>query len=111
VIRNRLQSLIHRHNLILPKGKLRDKGWWEAQQVGALEKLQIRQELAMLDEMEKHKGEVDAELGRQSLGEVWGEAGDEVAATVGLPWHRPPGRVWSSDHHDGIVRDRGCVSI
>jgi transposase len=73
MIRNRLQSLIHRHNLILPKGKLRDKAWWEAQKVSALEKIQIRQELAMLDEMEKHKGEVDGELGRQSLGEVWGK--------------------------------------
>ena len=73
MIRNRLQSLIHRHNLILPKGKLRDKGWWEGQQVSALEKIQIRQELAMLDEMEKHKEEVDGELGRQSLGEVWGK--------------------------------------
>ena len=31
MIRNRLQSLIHRHNLILPKGMLRDKAWWEAQ--------------------------------------------------------------------------------
>jgi transposase len=73
MIRNRLQSLIHRHNLILPKGKLRDKAWWEAQQVSELERIQIRQELAMLDEMEKHEGEVDAELGRQSLGEVWGK--------------------------------------
>jgi transposase len=73
MIRNRLQSLIHRHNLILPKGMLRDKGWWEAQKVSALEKVQIRQELAMLDEMEKHKGEVDGELGCQSLGEVWGK--------------------------------------
>lgn len=73
MIRNRLQSLIHRHNLILPKGKLRDKAWWEGQKVSVLEKIQIRQELAMLDEMEKHKGEVDAELGRQSLGEVWGK--------------------------------------
>ena len=27
----------------------------------------------MLDEMENHKGEVDAELGRQSLGKVWGK--------------------------------------
>jgi transposase len=72
MIRNRLQSLIHRHNLILPKGKLRDKAWWEAQKVNAMEKIQIRQELAMLDELQKHKGEVDAELGRQSLGEVWG---------------------------------------
>ena len=42
MIRNRLQSLIHRHNLILPKGKLRDKAWWEAQKVSALEKIQIR---------------------------------------------------------------------
>jgi transposase len=73
MIRNRLQSLIHRHNLILPKGMLRDKVWWEAQKVGALEKIQIRQELAMLDEMEKHKGEVDGELGRQSLRKVWGK--------------------------------------
>ena len=73
MIRNRLQSLIHRHNLILPKGMLRDKGWWEGQKESALEKIQIGQELAMLDEMEKHKGEVDGELGRQSLGEVWGK--------------------------------------
>jgi transposase len=73
LIRNRLQSLIHRHNLILPKGKLRDKAWWEAQKMSALENIQIRQELAMLDELEKHKAEVDAELGRQSLGEVWGK--------------------------------------
>ena len=73
MIRNRLQSLIHRHNLILPKGGLRDKAWWAAQKVSALEKIQIRQELAMLDEIVKHKAEVDAELGRQSLGEVWGK--------------------------------------
>ena len=73
MIRNRLQSLIHRHNLILPKGKLRDKAWWEMQKLSALEKIQIRQEQAMLDELEKHKGEVDGELGRQSLGEVWGK--------------------------------------
>jgi len=73
MIRNRLQSLVHRHNLILPKGMLRDKGWWEAQAVSALEQIQIRQELAMLDEIEKHKNEVDAELGCQSLGEVWGK--------------------------------------
>jgi transposase len=73
MIRNRLQSLIHRHNLLLPKGALTDKTWWEAQTLSALEQIQIRQELAMLDEMDKHKGEVDAELGRQSLGEVWGK--------------------------------------
>jgi transposase len=73
MIRNRLQSLIHRHNLILPKGGLTDKAWWEAQGLNELEKIQIRQELAMLEKMAKHKAEVDAELGRQSLGKTWGK--------------------------------------
>jgi len=71
MIRNRLQSLIHRHNLILPQNCLTDKAWWDAQPLGALEKIQIRQELAMLEELDKHKAEVDAELGRQCLGEQW----------------------------------------
>jgi len=73
MIRNRLQSLIHRHNLILPKGALTDKAWWEAQEMSPLEKIQIRQELALLEQIAKHKAEVDAELGRQCLGEVWGK--------------------------------------
>jgi transposase len=71
MIQNRLQSLIHRHNLILPKGALTDPTWWDAQSLSELEKIQIRQELAMLEEIAKHKAEVDAELGRQSLGERW----------------------------------------
>jgi transposase len=74
MIRNRLQSLIHRHNLTaagVPKGALTDQAWWEMQQLSGLEKMQIRQELAMLEEIGRHKAEVDAELGRQSLGERW----------------------------------------
>jgi len=74
MIRNRLQSLNHRHNLILPKGALTDQAWWEAQRLSPLEKIQIRQELSMLKELSQHKGEVDAELARQSLGEVWGKS-------------------------------------
>jgi transposase len=73
MIRNRMQSLLHRHNLILPKGGLTDKGWWEAQKISTLERIQIRQELSMLEEIDQHKAEVDAELGRQSLGETWGK--------------------------------------
>jgi transposase len=69
--RNRLQSLVHRHNLILPKNCLTDKAWWDGQGLSPLEKIQIRQELAMLAEMDQHKAEVDAELGRQCLGKRW----------------------------------------
>jgi len=72
MIRNRLQSLIHRHNLILPKGALTDKAWWAAQTLSALEQIQIRQELALLEGLDKNKAEVDAELGRQCLGATWG---------------------------------------
>ena len=73
MIRNRLQSLIHRHNLLLPKGALTDKAWWETQTLTALEKIQIRQELELLAGLDKNKTEVDAELGRQCLGEQWGK--------------------------------------
>jgi transposase len=72
MIRNRLQSLLHRHNLLLPKGALTDQAWWEAQTLSALEKLQIRQELSMLEGLGQHKAEVDAEVGRQCLGATWG---------------------------------------
>jgi hypothetical protein len=73
-MRNRLQSLLHKHNLLLPDGGLTDQAWWEQQTaVSAMEKLQIRQELCMLEQIEKHKAEVDHELGRQSLGERWGK--------------------------------------
>lgn len=73
MIRNRLQSLIHRHNLVLPKGALTDKAWWATQTLNALEQIQIRQELELLAGLDKNKAEVDAELGRQCLGEQWGK--------------------------------------
>jgi transposase len=38
-----------------------------------LEKMQIQQELAMLEELDGHKAAVDAELGRQCLQEPWGK--------------------------------------
>ena len=73
MVRNRLQSLLHRHNILLPKGKLLDATWWQEQKMSTLEKMQIQQELAMLEELDRHKREVDAELGRQCLREPWGK--------------------------------------
>lgn len=75
MIRNRLHSLLHRHNLLLPEEGLASKEWWDQQAISALEKMQIHQEITMLDQIEKHKIEVDNELGRQSLGETWGRQG------------------------------------
>jgi transposase len=73
MVRNRLQSLLHRHNILLPKGKLLDATWWQEQKMSTLEKIQIQQELAMLEELDRHKRAVDAELGRQCLREPWGK--------------------------------------
>lgn len=73
MVRNRLQSLLHRHNIILPKGKLLDASWWQEQKMSTLEKMQIQQELVMLEEIDRHKTEVGMELGRQCLRETWGK--------------------------------------
>ncbi len=85
MIRNHLQSLIHRHNLLLPKDGLLSKEWWDQQGViSALEKLQIHQELAMLEQIQKHKTEIDNELGRQSLGRVWGKQSIQLVQLPGI---------------------------
>ena len=53
MIRNRLHSLLHRHNLPLPEGGLTDQKWWEAQSLNTLEKLQVQQELSLLEKVEQ----------------------------------------------------------
>ena len=101
MIRNRLQSLIHRHNIILPKGNVGGQGMVEVQKMNMLEKIQIRQELAMLDELEKHKGEVDAELDDNAW-EKCGGGSREIVAAAGL---------WSDREYDGPVSDRRCDTL
>jgi transposase len=72
MIRNRLQSLLHKHNLMLSENGLLDEAWWQRQSISRLEKMQIQQEVSLLQEVEKRKGEVDEELERQSAGSTWG---------------------------------------
>jgi len=64
MVRNRLYSLLHRDNILLPKGKLLDATWWQEQKLSTLENMQIQQELAMREQIDRRKMEVDAELGR-----------------------------------------------
>ena len=73
MIRNRLHSLLHRHNLALPEEGLISWEWWQQQKLSGLEKLQVRQEIALLEEIRKHKAQVDAELGKLSTGKRWGK--------------------------------------
>jgi transposase len=83
MVRNRLQSLLHKHNLMLPEEGILDRGWWDAQRsISALEKMQIRQELALLEEIEKDRAAVDEELGRQFTSKRWGS---QAVRLVQLP--------------------------
>lgn len=83
MIRNRLQSLLHKHNLMLPEEGILDQVWWDGQRsISGLEKMQIRQELALLEEIEKYKAAVDDELGQQFTSKRWGS---QAVRLVQLP--------------------------
>jgi transposase len=84
MIRNRLHSLLHRHNLELPEKGLTDQEWWQQQELSRLEQLQVRQEIVMLAEVEKHKGEVDAELAKMSTGKQWGQMAMHLMQLPGM---------------------------
>jgi transposase len=85
MIRNRLQSLLHKHNLLMSEAGLLEQAWWEAQKtISALEKLQIRQELVLLQEVEKLKEAVDEELQRQSTGAIWGKPALQIMQLPGV---------------------------
>ena len=85
MIRNRLQSLLHKHNLLMSEAGLLEQVWWDAQKnISTLEKMQIRQELSLLQEVEKLKAAVDEELQRQSTGEVWGKQALQIMQLPGI---------------------------
>ena len=85
MIRNRLQSLLHKHNLMLSEEGLLDQTWWEAQKnISRLEKMQIRQELALLKEIEKLKVAVDEELQRQSTSSTWNKQALQIMQLPGV---------------------------
>jgi transposase len=85
MIRNRLQSLLHKHNLKISETGLLDQTWWEGQkEISPLEKMQIRQELTLLQEVEKLKAAVDEELERQSTGGLWGKPALQIMQLPGV---------------------------
>lgn len=84
MIRNRLHSLLHRHNLPLPATGLCDQEWWEAQTLSTLEKLQVRQELSLLEKVEQNKAELDNELAKMSVGKTWGQPATRILQLPGM---------------------------
>jgi len=75
--RNRLQSVLHRHNLHPPDGDPfhpEHQAWWQALPVSPTEQLRIRQDWATLVHLAEQIGQVDQELERLSGTEPWAAA-------------------------------------
>jgi len=74
--KNRLQSVLHRHHIVPPGGKLYhpdNRDWWLKLSLSPGEKLRVRQELIMLEHLDRLIDETSAELHRLSLTEPWRE--------------------------------------
>jgi len=72
--RNRLHSLLHRHNLAPPKGKLfapKHRNWWLSLDLSPTESLRLRQDLQTLDHVDQQLAVVDDELIRLTTVEPW----------------------------------------
>jgi transposase len=74
--KNRLQSVLHRNHIIPPGQKLYhadNRDWWGQLDLAPGDKLRVRQELVMLDQLESLINETSDELQRLSLAEPWRE--------------------------------------
>jgi len=72
--KNRLQSFIHRFNLIPPEGKLfsdENISWWQQQDFSTMVRLQIEQDLLILAHLTQHKDAIHQELARLSNRKPW----------------------------------------
>jgi transposase len=75
-IQNRMHSLLHRHNIQAPQGKVdtgENREWWEQLKLSELETMRLKQEIKTLRLIRENIVEVEKELGRLSNGEGWGD--------------------------------------
>jgi transposase len=86
-IQNRLLSLLHRHNIQAPEGKIdtgENREWWEQLKLSELETLRLKQELKTLRLVREHIREVEKELGCLSTSERWHAQATHVMQLPGV---------------------------
>jgi transposase len=86
-IQNRLHSLLHRHNIPAPAGKVdtgENRAWWEQLKLSELETLRLKQELQSLRMVREHILEVEKQLGCLSTSERWGTQATHVMQLPGV---------------------------
>jgi len=83
--KNRLHSFIHRFNLIPPAGPLfseKNLSWWQEQEFSSMVRLQIEQDLLILEHLTAHKEAVHQELACLSNRKPWSK---DVVFLMQLP--------------------------
>jgi transposase len=86
-IPNRMHSLLHRHNIQAPEGKVdtgENREWWEHVQLSELERLRLNQELKTLRLVREHIVEVEHALGRLSTSERWSKQATHIMQLPGV---------------------------
>lgn len=75
-IKNRLQSVLHRHHLVLPSGDpfaAIHRSWWDTLNVSPTECLHLKHDLATVAQLDTQVAEIDVELQRLSCVVPWSE--------------------------------------
>ena len=70
IAKNRLQSLLHRHHLVLPSGHpftAIHRAWWDTLPVSPTERLHLKHDLATLAQLNTQVAEIDDEVQRGGL--------------------------------------------
>jgi transposase len=86
-IQNRMHSLLHRHNIQAPEGKIdtgENREWWEHVQLSELERLRLNQELKTLRLVREHIAQIEHELGRLSTSERWRKQATHIMQLPGV---------------------------
>ncbi len=83
--RNHLHSLLHRHNLKPPPGKIftqKHREWWHKLDISPTQQMRFRHDLATIDHVDELLAEIEKELYRISTSDPWA---DQVPFLLQLP--------------------------
>lgn len=83
--KNRLHSVLHRHNLHLPTGdpfSQTNQAWWQALAVSSTERLRVRHDLLHIQHLSTLIDEVEGAIAQLSIQEPWY---DQLAFVIQLP--------------------------
>ena len=73
-LKNRLQSVLHRHHLVLPSGdpfSAIHRAWWDTLPVSPTERLHLKHDLATVSQLDTQIAEIEDELRRLSCASPW----------------------------------------